>query len=76
MPKMGKLFGRSGKDNAKETPKAEPQTATGMGPLAPEASSSVALQDQKLDLYSTEGSEGIKVVAEPTDAELEFVQQS
>ena len=37
--------------------------ATGATPLA-----------QKPDLYSTKGSIGIEVVAEPTDAVLEYVQ--
>ncbi|TVY19242.1 Vegetative incompatibility protein HET-E-1 [Lachnellula arida] len=70
---VGKVFGRSGKDNAKEARKTEPQTTTARERIAPEATSSVALQEQKLDLYSTVGYEGIKVVAEPTDAELDIV---
>jgi hypothetical protein len=79
-----KVVGRLGRDKAGEatTPeKTVPQIHSATGTtesIAPEASSSMkttgaASPGRKPDLYSTDGSNGIKVVAEPNDAVLEYV---
>lgn len=85
MRRFDESFGRPKKDKAGEATtrgSVEPQSrsaTTRTESIAPEAASSTktteaASQEQNLELYSTEGSNGIKVVAEPTDANLEFVQ--
>ncbi|TVY36127.1 Vegetative incompatibility protein [Lachnellula occidentalis] len=64
---------RTGKDKAVEAPRTAPQIATATESIAPKVVNSIVLPEEKPDLYSTEGSDGIKVVAEPTDANLDIV---
>lgn len=66
LPKLRDVLGRHKKD------KAEGASATER--TVPEITTDAAPPAQKPDLYSTEGSIGIKTVAEPTDASLEYIQ--
>lgn len=71
--------GKAGEANATERTAIETTAATTTteitAPVADVAITTDATSlEQKPDLYSTEGFIGMKVVVEPTDADLEYVE--